>query len=139
MGKVQNITTTIAVIFIGVMLFLMIQPMDFLNENIEQFHDKHEGLIWSIGLILGALIAWRSFANHIYQKIIKKCMDETRVKNDLIASQNEKILKYQQENIIELRILNQQILKNSEKDLQTLAIVQKNTIRITKLENRKNN
>ena len=110
--------------------------MDFLNKNVEDFHKSNEGLIWFIGLILATLIAWRTYANGVYQSELKKCALLNKEKNDQIAIQNGQIIKNQETYIKELRYLNDHINKNTEKDLKTLALIQKQGIAIENLNNR---
>ena len=57
-------------------------------------------------------------------------------KNDQIAIQNGQIIKNQEKYIEELRYLNQHINENTEKDLKTLALIQKQGIAIENLNNR---
>ncbi len=136
MGKIHNITSVIAILFIAVMVFLMIQPMDFLNRNVEDFHKSNEGLIWFIGLIIGALIAWRTYANGVYQTELKKCALVNKEKSIEIAAQNTEIIENQKEYIKEIKSLNENINKNSEKDLITLEAIQKHNTAIEELGTR---
>ena len=136
MGKVHSITSIIAVIFISVLLFLMIQPMDFLNKNLEGFYHSNEGLIWFIGLILGVLIAWRTYANTAYQNELKKCALEGKEKNDLISTQNEKIIKNQLTYIQQIRQLGKDINENSKRDNETSKILNELTESVQSLHRR---
>ena len=136
MGKVHSITSIIAVLFIAVLLFLMIQPMNFLNKNVEEIHKANEGLIWFIGLILGVLIAWRSYANGMYQNELKKCSVESKEKNDLISTQNEKIIKNQLTYIQQIRQLGKDINENSKRDNETSKILNELTESVQALHRR---
>ena len=136
MGKVHSITSIIAVIFIAVLLFLMIQPMDFLNKNLEGFYHSNEGLIWFVGLILGVLIAWRTYANTTYQNELKKCALESKEKNDLISIQNDKIIKNQLTYIEQISELNQTINENSKRDNETVKLLNELTESVQALHRR---
>lgn len=136
MGKVHSITSIIAVIFIAVLIFLMIQPMNFLNKNVEEIHDANEGLIWFVGLILGVLIAWRSYANGMYQNELKKCAIEGKEKNDLISIQNDKIIKNQLTYIQQIRQLGKDIIENSKRDNETIRVLNELTESVDALHRR---
>ena len=129
MGKVHSITSIIAVIFIAVLLFLMIHPMDFMNNNLESTYHSNEGLIWLIGLILGVLIAWRTYANSAYQTEIKE-------KNALISTQNDKIIKNQLTYIQQIRQLGKDINENSKRDNETSKILNELTESVQSLHRR---
>jgi hypothetical protein len=134
MGKIHNYTAIVVIIFIATMIFLIIQPMDFLNQNIEQIHKENEGLIWIIGLILAALLLWRTYANGFYQSELKKCALINKEKSIQIVTQNSQIIGNQEEYIKEIRTLNQNINKNAEKDLITLEAIQKHSASIEALD-----
>ena len=129
MGKVHSITSIIAVIFIAALIFLMIQPMDFLNNNLEGVYHSNEGLIWLVGLILGILIAWRTYANSAYQNEIKE-------KNQLISTQNDKIIKNQLTYIQQIRQLGKDINENSKRDNETSKILNELTESVQSLHRR---
>ena len=136
MGKIHNYTAIAVIIFVASMIFLIIQPMDFLNDNIEQIHQKNEGLIWIIGLILAALLLWRTYANGVYQNELKKCAIESKEKNDLISTQNDKIIKNQLTYIDEIRRLGKDINDNSKRDNETIKMVDELKISVNLLHRR---
>ena len=129
MAKAHNITAVIAFIFIIIMLFIIIHPLDFANKDIEGIYHKNEGLIWFLGLGIGAGIAMMTYINGTFQHDLKKCHIVSEQKNDVIANQNEKIIKNQLDYICKIDVLTKSINKNAEKDTEVLrTIIEQNLV-----------
>ncbi len=143
MGKVHSITAIIAGCFIISLLFLIIHPFDIRNQGVEDIYHSNEGLIWVIGLAIGIAIAVMTYINGVFQSELKACALINKEKNAQIVIQNKEIisnqkksLEAQQDYIAIVSKLNDTINKNSVRDLETVALLQKIERRVDANENK---
>lgn len=145
MAKVHSITAIIAGFFIIALLFLIIHPFDIRNQGVEDIYHSNEGLIWVLGLAIGTVLAVMTYINGVFQSELKACALINKEKNMLIITQNKEIisnqkksLEAQQDYIAIVSKLNETINKNSVRDLETVALLQKIERRVEINENKIN-
>lgn len=125
MGKIHTITAVSAFVFIVVLLFILIHPVDFENKTIEQIYHANEGLIWFGSLGIGALIAMMTYINGTFQQDLKVCNKINEEKSEQLKQQNASILKNQLHYIDRIDTLTAAINQNRKDDTEVLRAIHK--------------
>ncbi len=133
MRKLHSVTATLAAGFIIFLLLIIVVPLDFLDQTVEETYKNNQGLIWLIGIIVGVAIGIVSYINGVVQGELNEYAVENKRKGDLISSQNDKIIDNQESYIGEIRILSEEVIKNNKHDLEALETIHKQNDKIEKL------